>query len=60
MATECYLVLSGKLKIMIKDANFKIKSVTSEMLSEAEEGDFIGVSLLLLSVNLWEMLCVNV
>ncbi|KAJ6668556.1 hypothetical protein lerEdw1_012038 [Lerista edwardsae] len=47
VATECYLVLSGKLKIMIKDADFKIKSVTPEMLYEAEEGDFIGETCLL-------------
>ncbi|XP_061440618.1 uncharacterized protein LOC133364279 isoform X6 [Rhineura floridana] len=43
VATECYLVLSGKLKIIMADAKF----LTPEILYEAEEGDFIGETCLL-------------
>ncbi|XP_019408164.1 PREDICTED: uncharacterized protein LOC109321855 [Crocodylus porosus] len=39
---ECYLVLSGKLEVLLGDADLKAQTFTSEMLYEAEEGDFIG------------------
>ncbi|CAM4661209.1 unnamed protein product [Lepidochelys kempii] len=41
--SECYLILSGKLKVIGGDANFKDQTFTSEILCEAEEGDFVGV-----------------
>ncbi|XP_053109223.1 cyclic nucleotide-binding domain-containing protein 2-like isoform X2 [Hemicordylus capensis] len=47
VATECYLVLSGKLKVMMADANSNAKSFTPETLCEAGEGDFIGETCLL-------------
>ncbi|XP_060134239.1 cGMP-dependent protein kinase, isozyme 1-like [Zootoca vivipara] len=43
VATECYLVLSGKLKIVIDDATI----LTPETLYEIEEGNFIGETCLL-------------
>ncbi|CAI5783940.1 Hypothetical predicted protein [Podarcis lilfordi] len=43
VATECYLVLSGKLKIIIDDATI----LTPETLYEIEEGNFIGETCLL-------------
>ncbi|XP_042324247.1 cAMP-dependent protein kinase regulatory subunit-like isoform X3 [Sceloporus undulatus] len=47
VATECYLVLSGKLKFMMANENEKDKISTSETLCEAEGGDFIGEMCLL-------------
>ncbi|XP_029443258.1 cyclic nucleotide-binding domain-containing protein 2-like [Rhinatrema bivittatum] len=40
--SECYLILSGNLKIILGDLNSKIRNFTSETLYEVEEGDFIG------------------
>ncbi|XP_058049796.1 uncharacterized protein LOC131203508 [Ahaetulla prasina] len=42
MATECYLLLSGKLKFMITDEKRKNGILASEALYELEEEDFIG------------------
>nr|XP_016849677.1 PREDICTED: uncharacterized protein LOC107982939 [Anolis carolinensis] len=47
MATECYLVLSGKLEFTMSSENAKDKCSTSETICEAEEGDFIGEACLL-------------
>lgn len=44
MATECYLLLSGKLKFMITDEKFENGILASEALYELEEEDFIGVT----------------
>ncbi|XP_067386644.1 cyclic nucleotide-binding domain-containing protein 2-like [Emydura macquarii macquarii] len=49
--SECYLILSGKLKVVWGDANFKAQTFTSEILGEAEEGDFIGETCLLSNIN---------
>ncbi|XP_044875182.1 cyclic nucleotide-binding domain-containing protein 2-like isoform X2 [Mauremys mutica] len=49
--SECYLILSGKLKVLWGDANFKAQTFTSEILCEAEEGDFIGEICLLTNTN---------
>ncbi|TFK14904.1 SS18-like protein 2 [Platysternon megacephalum] len=49
--SECYLILSGKLKVIWDDANFKAQTFTSEILCEAEEGDFIGEICLLTNTN---------
>ncbi|XP_074922848.1 uncharacterized protein LOC116826253 [Chelonoidis abingdonii] len=49
--SECYLILSGKLKVLWSDANFKAQTFTSEILCEAEEGDFIGEICLLTNTN---------
>ncbi|XP_012579474.1 PREDICTED: uncharacterized protein LOC105853537 [Condylura cristata] len=38
---ECYLILAGHLKVMSSDTNTS-KNTNSEILSEFEEGDFIG------------------
>nr|XP_033800848.1 uncharacterized protein LOC117360706 isoform X2 [Geotrypetes seraphini] len=42
VASECYLILSGNLKIILSDLKSKPRNFTSETLYEAEEGDFIG------------------
>ncbi|KAF7248356.1 cAMP-dependent protein kinase regulatory subunit [Varanus komodoensis] len=47
VATECYLVLSGKLKVVMADANLKDQMFIPEILFEAEEGDFVGETCLL-------------
>ncbi|XP_042697836.2 cyclic nucleotide-binding domain-containing protein 2-like isoform X1 [Chrysemys picta bellii] len=49
--SECYLILSGKLKVIWGGANFKAQTFTSEILCEAEEGDFIGEICLLTNTN---------
>ncbi|XP_060103347.1 cyclic nucleotide-binding domain-containing protein 2-like [Heteronotia binoei] len=46
-AAECYLVLSGKLKVVMTDEDSKSKDFTPETLCEAEGGDFIGETCLL-------------
>ncbi|KAK9399132.1 cGMP-dependent protein kinase isozyme 1-like [Crotalus adamanteus] len=43
MATECYLLLSGKLKFMITNEKFENGILAFEALYELEEEDFIGV-----------------
>ncbi|KAM6440233.1 cGMP-dependent protein kinase-like isoform 2-T2 [Liasis olivaceus] len=50
VATECYLLLSGKLKVMMTDENFKNEIFTSEALCEVEE-DFIGETCLLTNIR---------
>ncbi|XP_030048502.1 uncharacterized protein LOC115462644 [Microcaecilia unicolor] len=40
--SECYLILSGNLKIILSDLNSKPTNFISETLYEAEEGDFVG------------------
>ncbi|XP_039218820.1 cyclic nucleotide-binding domain-containing protein 2-like [Crotalus tigris] len=47
MATECYLLLSGKLKFMITNEKFENGILASEALYELEEEDFIGETCLL-------------
>ncbi|XP_077158509.1 uncharacterized protein LOC143820027 [Paroedura picta] len=47
VATECYLVLSGKIKVVMADEDSKYKNFTPETLCEAEGGDFIGETCLL-------------
>ncbi|CAN0476577.1 unnamed protein product [Rangifer tarandus platyrhynchus] len=44
---ECYLVRSGHLKVMSGNINMN-KNTNSEILSEFEEGDFIGLKCILL------------
>ncbi|KAJ1215176.1 hypothetical protein NDU88_002785, partial [Pleurodeles waltl] len=44
---ECYLILSGNLKVTYEDVNSKNQQLTNETLNEIEEGDFLGeISLL--------------
>ncbi|XP_069487728.1 cyclic nucleotide-binding domain-containing protein 2-like [Ambystoma mexicanum] len=40
--SECYLILSGNLKVTYEDGNSKNRLLTEEMLNEVEEGDFLG------------------
>ncbi|XP_078535077.1 uncharacterized protein LOC144821751 [Lissotriton helveticus] len=47
LPVECYLILSGNLKVTYEDVNSKHRQLTDEMLNEIEEGDFLGeISLL--------------
>lgn len=48
---ECYLILSGHLKVMSSSTSMN-KNTNSEILSEFEEGDFIGVNIALISQSL--------
>lgn len=43
VATECYLVLSGRLEFTMMDVRTRIHA--SDTLCEAEEGDFLGVTI---------------
>ncbi|XP_045689991.1 uncharacterized protein LOC123815622 [Phyllostomus hastatus] len=47
---ECYLILAGHLKVMSSSTNMN-KNTNSEILSEFEEGDFIGEICLLTNTN---------
>lgn len=48
---EHYLVLAGHLKVMSSNTSTN-KNTNSEILSEFEEGDFIGVTTILISQSL--------
>lgn len=43
---ECYLILAGHLKVMSSNTSMN-KNTNSEILSEFEEGNFIGVNILI-------------
>ncbi|XP_016062866.1 PREDICTED: cyclic nucleotide-binding domain-containing protein 2-like isoform X2 [Miniopterus natalensis] len=47
---ECYLILAGHLKVMSSNTSMN-KITNSEILSEFEEGDFIGETCLLTNAN---------
>ncbi|XP_053510938.1 uncharacterized protein LOC119061661 [Artibeus jamaicensis] len=47
---ECYLILAGRLKVMSSSTSMN-KNTNSEILSEVEEGDFIGEICLLTNTN---------
>ncbi|XP_048364770.1 cyclic nucleotide-binding domain-containing protein 2-like isoform X2 [Sphaerodactylus townsendi] len=51
VATECYLLLSGKIKIVMGDVDSRSKEFIPETICEAEEGDFIGETCLLTDVK---------
>lgn len=48
---ECYLILAGHLKVMSSNTSMN-RNTNSEILSEFEEGDFIGVNIVLTSQSL--------
>lgn len=48
---ECYLILAEPLKVMSSNTSMS-KNANSEILSEFEEGDFIGVNIVSISWSL--------
>ena len=51
VSLECCLILAGHLKVMSSSTSMN-KNTNSEILSEFEEGDFIGVNIVLISQSL--------
>lgn len=48
---ECYLMLAGHLKVMPSNTSMN-RNTSSEILNEFEEGDFIGVNIVLIYQSL--------